>query len=307
MTTQTADPALETVRPWQPFRSRVKGLRHLSPSFLRVTFTADALRHFADNGYDQRIKLIFPAPACGFAKLPTSDRWYSELRALPEDEQCQVRTYTVRAVRREAAEVDVDMVLHEPEPGCAAPALHWARNARIGDELVLLGPDARFDGVHGGVDFHAPDGAELLIAGDETAAPAIAAILERLPITARGNAFIEVPEPADALELDGPPELAVHWLPRDGGAWGDRLVPAVAEAAKRLDLPRTPEAVEEIDVDSETLWDLPAEPAGCGSYVWIAAEAGVVKTLRRTVRQDLGLPKACGAFMGYWRHGRAAA
>lgn len=306
MATQTDRLALNTVRPWRPFPCRVKDLRRLSPSFLRVTFASEELKDFADNGYDQRFKLIFPAPACGFDKLPGGDRWYSDLRALPDEDQCRVRTYTVRAVRRELGEVDVDMVLHEPHPGSAAPALRWALDAKSGDQLVLLGPDARFDGPHGGVDFNPPEGAELLLAGDETAMPAIAAILERLPITAFGKVFIEVPEAADALALDAPPEIEVHWLPREGADWGSALVPAVTEAAGALDIEGRAEAVEDIDVDTETLWDAPEKPAACEAYAWVAAEAGVVKTLRRTIRGDLGLPKACGAFMGYWRNGRDA-
>lgn len=306
MTTQTLGLTIDTVRPWEAFSCRVKALRRLSPSFLRVTFASEELRHFADNGYDQRFKLIFPAPACGFEKLPSSDRWYAELRELPEQEQCRVRTYTVRAVRRELGEVDVDMVIHEPHAGRPAPALEWALNAEVGSELVLLGPDARYEGVHGGIDFHTPENAELLIGGDETAAPAIAAILERLPITAHGKVFIEVPEAADVLELDAPPEVEVHWLPREGAEWGERLVPAVTEAAASLRIRATLDELEDVDVDTQTLWDAPERPERCESYVWIAAEAGVVRALRRTIRQDLGLPKGCGAFMGYWRLGRDA-
>jgi NADPH-dependent ferric siderophore reductase len=290
-----------TVRPFELFPVRVQALQRLSPSFIRVTFAGETLTHFADNGYDQRFKLIFPAPACGFDKMPTSERWYSELRALPEEEQCGVRTYTVRAVR--PGEVDVDMVVHEAhsEDECG-PALRWLRDAAVGGELLLLGPDARWEGPHGGVDFHAPDGAELLIAGDETAAPAIAAILEDLPITARGKAFIEVPEAADVLAIDAPEDVEVVWLPRDGAVWGDKLIPAVTEAARAMDFAKTEQFDEN---DDEMIWEAPQAVAHCEAYVWIAAETGVVKTLRFTVRKELGLPKECGAFMGYWRNGAA--
>jgi NADPH-dependent ferric siderophore reductase len=212
MSTRTAETVVEIVRPWRPFHCRVARLRQLSPSFLRVTFTGEDLDRFADNGYDQRFKLVFPAPACGFERLPEGDRWYSEMRALPVEEQCRVRTYTVRAVRPDSREVDVDMVLHEPEAEAESPALRWALDAEAGDPIVLFGPDAGFGGPHGGVDFNAPDGAELLIGGDETAAPAIAAILERLPEEARGRVFIEVPYRADELELRTPRGVDVHWL-----------------------------------------------------------------------------------------------
>jgi NADPH-dependent ferric siderophore reductase len=109
---QTAT-AEQTVRAFDLFPAEVRALRRLSPAFVRVTFAGETLAHFADNGFDQRFKLIFPAPACGFDKMPRTERWYSELRALPEQEQCGVRTYTVRAVRPELGEVDVDMVIHE--------------------------------------------------------------------------------------------------------------------------------------------------------------------------------------------------
>jgi NADPH-dependent ferric siderophore reductase len=308
--TQTSEPLNDTApiataaRPFDLFPVQVAAVRRLSPSLVRVTFAGETLRHFADNGYDQRFKLIFPAPACGFDKMPTSERWYSELRALPEEEQCGVRTYTVRAVRRQAREVDVDMVVHEArtEAECG-PALRWLREAAVGDPLLLLGPDARWDGPHGGVDFHAPEGAELLIAGDETALPAIAAILEDLPITAHGRAFIEVPVAADAMALDAPEEVEVVWLPREGAAWGDRLVPAVTEAARRMEFAARTEQFDE--VEDEMIWEAPAEVAQSDAYVWIAAETGVVKTLRFTIRKELGLPKESGAFMGYWRNGRA--
>jgi NADPH-dependent ferric siderophore reductase len=301
--TQTEEQTGSTVRPFELFPVRVQALQRLSPSFIRVTFAGGTLAHFADNGYDQRFKLIFPAPACGFDKMPTSERWYSELRALPEEEQCGVRTYTVRAVRREAGEVDVDMVVHEAhsDDECG-PALRWLRDAAVGDEILLLGPDARWDGPHGGIDFHAPEGAEILIAGDETAAPAITAILEDLPITARGKAFIEVPEAADVLDIDAPEDVEVVWLPREGAVWGDKLVPAVTEAARAMDFAKTGQFDENED---EMIWEAPQEVAQCEAYVWIAAETGVVKTLRFTVRKELGLPKECGAFMGYWRNGAA--
>jgi NADPH-dependent ferric siderophore reductase len=299
---QTEEQTESAVRSWDVFQVRVKALQRLSPSFLRVTFEGPSLANFADNGYDQRFKLIFPAPACGFDKMPTSDRWYSELRALPEEEQCGVRTYTVRAVRRHLGEVDVDMVVHDvhSEDACG-PALRWIRDVAVGQQILLLGPDARWDGPHGGIDFHAPEGAEILIAGDETAAPAIAAILEDLPITARGKAFIEVPAAADVLELDAPEDVEVVWLPREGAVWGERLIAAVTEAARAMDFAKTEQFDENED---EMIWEAPEAVAAADAYVWIAAETGVVKALRFTIRKELGLPKESGAFMGYWRNGK---
>ena len=117
-------------------------MRRLSPSFVRVTFTGDDLDRFADNGFDQRIKLILPLPGderltCRAARTGTR-RW----RALPDERRNPVRTYTVRAVRPDLREVDVDIVLH----GDGGPASRWARRVRPGDEIAILGPDAGYDG-----------------------------------------------------------------------------------------------------------------------------------------------------------------
>ena len=76
------------------------------------------------------------------------------------------------------AELDIDFVLHLH--GGSGPAAEWAAAAQPGDPLLLVGPCARW-GDCLGIEF-APGAAErLLLVGDETAVPAIAAILETLP------------------------------------------------------------------------------------------------------------------------------
>jgi NADPH-dependent ferric siderophore reductase len=299
-----------SVHPFRVFAVQVGRLRRLSPSFLRVTFTGPELRDFADNGFDQRIKLILPLADGGLDHLPTGPDWYPLWRALPADRRNPIRTYTVRAVRREPAEVDVDIVLH----GDAGPASRWANRVAVGDPAALVGPDARFPGPHGGIEFRPPPRTDaMLLAGDETAAPAITAILARLPRDARGEALLEVPTADDALPADGPPGVAVRWLPRDGGAPGSRLVPAVEEAASRLlaDRPAEPgPQLSEVDVDSDILWEVATGADGAplvgeaGLYAWLAGEAGVIKTLRRHLVTRCGVDRRAVAFMGYWRIGR---
>ncbi|WP_432838584.1 siderophore-interacting protein [Dactylosporangium sp. CA-092794] len=292
--------------PYLTFRARVGALTRLSPSFLRVTFAGPDLSRFADHGRDQRIKLIFPASAGGYAHLPEGSDWYSRWRELPPERRPPLRTYTVRAVRRAVREVDVDVVLH----GDGGPAARWANRAVVGDDIRLLGPNAHYGGEPGGIEFrprHA--GVPLLLAGDETAVPAIGSILAGLPAGARGEALLEVPYERDALPLAGPAGVRVTWLAREGAAYGARLVPAVAEAAARLTLaPRSAvgDDLDDIDVDAEILWEVPeptAVPAGV--YAWLAGEAGVVRTLRRHLVAERGWDRRSVAFMGYWRTGRA--
>ncbi|MFF0820319.1 siderophore-interacting protein [Micromonospora haikouensis] len=290
------------IAPWRLFDVEVRAVRRLSPSFVRVTFTGADLDRFADNGYDQRIKLALPLPGQAGVNLPEGPDWYARYRALPEHLRNPVRTYTVRAARPDLAEVDVDLVLH----GDGGPATRWARRVCPGDRAALLGPDAGFDGEHGGIEFRPPPAGRLLLAGDETAVPAITAILERLPADARGQALLEVPEPADALGVAAPPGMRVTWLPRAGGRHGSRLVSAVAAAADLLCGP-TPGAgpVADVDVDRELLWEVPTPATPVPLYAWLAGEAGVIRTLRRHLVAERGLDRRAVAFMGYWRLGRA--
>jgi NADPH-dependent ferric siderophore reductase len=296
--------------PWRQFAVEVRAMRRLSPSFVRVTFTGPDLDRFADNGYDQRIKLAFPLPGQRAVHLPQGPDWFTDWRALPEYRRNPLRTYTVRGVRPLLNEVDVDLVLH----GDGGPATRWARRARLGDEITILGPDAGYEGDHGGLEFRPPASGQLLLAGDETAVPAVSAILERLPLDARGRVLLEVPEVADALPLLTPPGVTVTWLAREGGTHGDRLVPAVRAAAGELlaDGPLTcgagtnPGTVTDVDVDTEILWEVPVPCAPVPFYAWLAGEAGVIRTLRRHLVADCGVDRTAVAFMGYWRLGRSA-
>ncbi|MEV1317429.1 siderophore-interacting protein [Micromonospora arborensis] len=292
------------IAPWRVFTVTVHTVRRLSPSFIRVTFTGADLDRFADNGYDQRIKLALPLPDQREVRLPEGEDWYPKWRALPEHLRNPIRTYTVRAVRPHLAEVDVDVVLH----GDSGPATRWARRVRAGDELALVGPDAGYDGEHGGVEFRPPTGATLLLAGDETAVPAISAICERLPLPARGTVVLEVPDADDVLPLAAPPGIDVRWLSRGADGYGSRLVPAVALAAGELLAPGTTPAAQpipDVDVDTEILWEVPDEVAGAPLYAWLAGEAGVIRNLRRHLVAERGLDRRAVAFMGYWRLGRA--
>jgi NADPH-dependent ferric siderophore reductase len=299
--------------PFREFFVTVSRVRRLGTSFTRVTFTGPDLAHFADNGYDQRIKLVFPVPGVGLSALPTGPDWYARWRELPDELRNPIRTYTVRAVRpgvpgADAPELDVDLVRH----GDAGPASRWVGTAAPGDELVVIGPDARHPGPQGGVEFRPPAGVRrLLLAGDETAVPAVSAILERLPADAVGEAVLEVPAAEDILGLVAPDGIRITWVARGAASPGSRLVPEVRAAAGRLVDPGAASAslavaVDEVDVDRQILWEVPADPAtGAGAYAWLAGEAGVIRTLRRHLVAERGWDRRTVAFMGYWRLGQS--
>jgi NADPH-dependent ferric siderophore reductase len=271
---------------------------------------------FASAGPDQRIKVVLPLPGQTVVDFPDDPDWYGAWRALPAERQMPIRTYTIRALRPELGEIDVDFVLH----GATGPASAWAETATPGDEVVLIGPNARFPGPIGGSEWHPPvDASCLLIAGDETAVPAICAIVETLPTGQRAHVVLEVPTPADVLNVAAPAGVQITWLPRwpdDGGApaaRGQLLTAAVVAAVEELSdvlAPTPPVHVEDVDVDAGILWEVPEEGAlpvrSSGVYAWLAGEAGVVKGLRRHLVQERGVDRRSVAFMGYWRDGRVS-
>ncbi|WP_029136667.1 siderophore-interacting protein [Nakamurella lactea] len=315
------------VLPWATFRVLAHRVQRLSPHLVRVTLRGTdpgGLADLADNGYDQRIKLILPPAGGNLDELPTGADWYRLLRAMPDRNRPTVRTYTIRAVRgvgTETAELDLDMVLH----GVSGPASAWVcrlleadASARSRPELqaAVLAPSAGHGGPHGGLEFVTSVTEGLLLAGDETALPAIAAILERLPWHATGTALIEVPEPADAITLTAPQGIRIVWLPRDGAGCGSRLAAAGTSWRPEPGRPQPGrhEAGTELPEpdDEELVWEVPDEPAeatasaaGPGIRAWIAGEAGAVKAIRRHLVGECGLARQQVAFMGYWRLGRA--
>ncbi|MFK3984435.1 siderophore-interacting protein [Micromonospora sp. NPDC050397] len=321
---------------WRQFPAEVARLHRLSRSFLRATLTGQDLDRFADNGYDQRFKLVFPLPGSGFRHLPSGPDWYARWRTLPMEWRNPFRTYTVRSVRQHAREIDVDLVLHgasadpahhyvpgtkpsqdaRPGPllyhghaGQHGPAARWAATARPGDPVVVLGPNQDHLGDHGGREFQQTgDAHAILLAGDETAVPAICAILERLPPSTQGEVLLEVPYPDDILPCVVPPLVSVSWLARSGRPHGSLLVSAVQSAAERLIPSMGQVASDELGTagssapTDEKIWEVPAGP----NHVWLAGEAELVRTLRRYLVGERGVARESVAFMGYWRLGRAA-
>lgn len=164
----------------QPFRFfdvTVAESVDLTPSFRRVRLEGPDLRHFGDPGWDQRIKVVLPRDGLSYEVLPRGGDWYTSWRDLPAEQRHPLRTYTTRRVS--GGQLEIDFVRHQPAIG---PAAQWIENAAVGDFLVILGPNAEWDGEAGGIDFVPPARTEnYLLVGDETAAPAIAVMLENLP------------------------------------------------------------------------------------------------------------------------------
>lgn len=289
------------------FPVTVLRVRRLGPSFVRITFADECLRGFGNGGDDQRIKIVLPKPGRTLADFPDTPDWYPQWQQLPEETRPDLRTYTVRAFRPDDGELDVDFVLHGIEHGHSGPASGWAAHAQPGDRIGVIGPDARTGNCRSGCEWAPPACAKrLVLAGDETAVPAVAAIVESLSADSRGVVCLEVPEHGDRQELSMPAGIEVRWFARCGAApHGKLLEEGVAEALRELpDLSREHGAEPEELGEDDVVWEIPERSSG-SVYGWLAGEASVIKRLRRTLVNEHGFPKQAVAFMGYWREGRS--
>lgn len=314
------------------YQTTVVRKQQLSPSFIRLTLTGSDLTHFGTNSHplDMRIKLLLPPPGGSalteeiaalrpeaMSSATAQQGWYQRWLASDASKRGYMRTYTVRAFREagnrdnlgETAELDIDFVMHgnlvdgELHGG---PATEYASRCAAGDELLLLGPNrALTDSSYGGIEFRPGAATRIVLAGDETAAPAICAILESLPSNVTGHALIEVPETGDILGASTRSGVSVQWLTRGTSAPGELLSAAVRNvvAIPAAGAVHTDAEPEEINVDEQILWETGAAQSA-PFYAWIAGEAGMVKELRRYLVRDAGIDRKQVAFMGYWRQGK---
>ena len=172
----------------------------LSPHTVRITAGGpgfDALR--MNEFTDKYAKIVFVDPGLGLT--PPYD--LAALReSLPPDQQPVTRTYTLRRADVQRQQLAIDFVVHGDE-GIAAP---WAAHAEPGDILTMSGAGGAYH-PDPGSDWH-------LLAGDESALPAICSALEALPGDARGLAYLETSDPGEYLDATLPSGMEVVWLHR---------------------------------------------------------------------------------------------
>jgi NADPH-dependent ferric siderophore reductase len=245
-----------------PFRAvTVARTRPLSPGMMRVTLTGPALEGLVIDQPAASVRLLLPAPGSVELVMPT---WRGNEFLLPDGRRPVIRTLTPRRLDPSRLELDVDVVLHE-----GGVASGWAAGAADGSPAAVSGP------ARGYVIDTAASG--FVLAGDETALPAIGQLLESLPVTAPVTAFVELARPEARIDLPAHPLATVNWcdLP-EGATPGDAFVAAVTGA----DL--TP-----------------------GVRVWAAGEAAAVQRVRLHLFGERGLPRSDATIRGYWKHGRA--
>ncbi|MFG3698254.1 siderophore-interacting protein [Micromonospora sp. NPDC047620] len=250
-----------TERPKKVTSARVLRTERPTPHLIRLVLGGEELTGLPVGEFtDHYIKIVFPVPGVDH---PSPMNLAAIRRDLPREQWPRLRAYTVRAWDALAGELTVDIVHHGDE-GLAGP---WAAALRPGDPVHFVGP--------GGAYAPSPDADWHLLVGDESALPAIAAALERLPADAPAVVFVEVADPAEEQRLASPGAVRLTWLHRGGRPVGEALVAAVRD----LEFP-------------------PGEV-----HAFVHGEATCVKELRRLLRVERGVPRDRLSISGYWRRG----
>ncbi|MFF0817409.1 siderophore-interacting protein [Rhodococcus sp. NPDC003318] len=242
---------------------RVLRTTEVTPRMRRITVGGEQLRAFRSGDLD--VTAFRTEAADDYVKVFLAEEGESE-PVLPEQHDGHLhwprkpapvaRAYTVRRFDADLGELDLDFVVHGH--GVAG---NWARDAKPGDVLHLAGPKASTI---------PPVGAEWwLLAGDETALPAVGRYVETHEDSAALHAVVLVDGPAEEQsELPG-----VTWVHRR---------PGVSDATLLADAVRA------------------AAPRSGDGWMWVAGEAAIVRELR-SVAKELGIPKHQLDASGYWR------
>ncbi|MFI6655675.1 siderophore-interacting protein [Streptomyces sp. NPDC050523] len=247
-------------KPRRAQSAQVVRTERLTPHMQRVVLGGDGLAGFtADTCTDHYVKLLFP-PAVGVTYPEPFD--LERIREdLPREQWPVTRTYTVRAWDPESREMALDFVIHGDE-GLAGP---WAARVQPGETVHFMGPGGAY-APDVSADWH-------LLAGDESALPAIARALESLPGGVTAHAFVEVSGPEEEQKIDS--DVQVVWLHR-----GDRPVgELLSETVRALEFPEG------------------------RMHAFVHGEAHFVKELRQLLRVELQIPREDLSISGYWRLG----
>jgi NADPH-dependent ferric siderophore reductase len=237
----------------------VKAIEDIAPRFRRITFRGENLERY-DRDDQLHCRLIFQPRGISAPLWPRLD--HRGHIVWPDNAAVPTRVYTIRHIDAARQEIAIDFALHA-HPG---PATRWAMDARPGDIVGILGPAA-----------NGPKHAEFyILAGDETALPGIARILERLPATATGHAFIEVDTKADELPLRCPAGVSILWLHRNGADAGTTTL--LEDALRTVQWPDNPAM----------------------TFIWGGCEHRAFSAIYRHIKTHIRLPRDRFVLYSHW-------
>lgn len=247
----------------------VVAIDDISPRLRRITLGGDQLGAFERQGFaqpplqslgpDDHIKIFFPDPATGILTLPEQHDGHLHW---PQNPPSISREYTPRAHDPASGTLVLEFVLHGH--GVAGT---WAAQARLGQRMFIAGP--KQSSLIAPADWY-------VLAGDETALPAIANWLQMLPRDAAGRVLILIEEETAIIALDAPAGFEVRWHLTD-------------------------------HTDAGLMTQLLAEaPLSQGEgFIWAAAERDTIATLRNYLSL-IDFPKNRVDLTSYWHLGEAS-
>ncbi|KAA1184579.1 siderophore-interacting protein [Rhizobium tropici] len=230
----------------------------VTPHMRRVVVATDDARHFVEGG--MHVRLLIPPkgrePVWPHTEPDGRIHWPKG------DDALIIRAYTIRSIDLDRCEMNIDFVVHD---GDNVPGASWAMTARPGDRAGLIGPG-------GGV----PTARKLILAGDETALPAIARIAASVPADADLRIFLEVADKQEEQPLTSSASMDITWLHRNGAAAGttDTL-----ECILRDIVPAA---------DPET-------------FVWAACEQKQARSIRAFVKSEIARDPGTFSIAAYWQ------
>lgn len=229
-------------------RAVVSGREALSPGRIRLTFS----------GADVAVFIC-----CDAARAPGA--WIKLF--VPRAGGMVGRAYTLRRVDLAKGSFDVDVVLHD-----SGPLSSWARSAQDGDAVEFAGPrDGGF--------ILRPESQWIVLIGDETALPAIHAILASVPVRLAGTVLVETDHPGEHEAFFIGPNVRLRWI---------RCAPDRFSAGSPVLAALDREAI------------LP----GAGQ-AWVAGEAASVAAVRTLLHEKWKLANTHIRAKGYWKSGVA--
>ncbi len=233
-------------------RAEVRRREPLTPRLMRVVVGGEELAGLDPGLPGASVRLLLPSPVTGELVVPV---WNGNEFLLPDGTRPVLRTLTPRRLDATANELAVDVVLHG-----SGPLSTWATGADAGSPVAVSGTGRGY-----AVDAGAP---AFLLAGDESALPAISQLLEALPPTASVEVLVQISSPDSRLDLPDHREATVRWL--DGPR--EELVEAVRSTA-----------------------------ISSGTKVWAAGEAATMQRIRKHLFEERGLPRSDAVVRGYWK------
>ncbi len=256
-------PALADSLSWQepqkegdrPANFRLVELVSVTPlgrDFLRVRIAGDGLDIFA--GERIHFRLVLPPAGDTDPQWPSLDAngrttWPSGDKALHRP------VYTTIACDLAAGWLDFDVFVHD-----GGRITEWARAARPGDRIGMIGPG-------GAALVHAP---QMLLAGDETAYPALVRLLAHVAGRAQGEVVLLSQDGSTDYPIMIPEGFELTRIGRDAGSDG------FVELLKSRQMPET------------------------GAFIWIASEKAHMRALRAHFREGLGWGQDRSYIAGFW-------